>query len=758
MNISSEEKRYRYPGVQPFTEKDHDTFNGRDSDLAILKRKLYLQNIVVLQSKSGYGKSSLINAGLIPQFELGDDEYYYLILNLQFDDLSKSPLQIFNKYLSAILEKKREIASQYIIQSGNQDLQKYLEYELNLQQVRAVSIWQYLKSIEFLEKIIIEDDALKSNKQLKFFIVLDQFEKLLLYSDENKLQIEELGRDLADIYYKKIPTNFQEALQLERYSDGEVVINPKFSDFWNTHPEWEVELQKDINVCILIGIRTDKLILIDRLSKIFPDLSLNKYELPLLSIEDAKRAIIVPASLEKKEKFYTHSFVYDNGTIEKIINFLTKKTDQEGLLNTKKFVEAYQLQMICQHIEEKIIKKGFNGFDLGETYIVMPHDIEDMEEIVRNYYVKEIAKFPLKDKKKVEVFIENNLVDDRAERRVIIEQTVAKKKLKELGINEMEADFILSKLESTSTRIIRSDFNHLNHVTLELSHDRLVKPVLEIKKKRDRKKKRVRMLLLGLTIIILTFFVIGSWIYIQRQEINEQITQLNKTILYWKGLSNAKIFEYRMDSLKNIESTLKVKSIKAEILNTKLNNEIASYQLLKSSDKDQALRQINMLLLKNDSLLKLIDKKSIENNDLNMELINFKNRELIFDQIIRTNKDSLNLILTRNNDLLRRLNNPQKNNSTIPEQLKMQFYKPKTMEKIEVGYYYVLSESFNSQSQANQLITEIKNTGKSPVIWYKENTKEYFVYTFRTKDLIAAVVELDWLRRFSKNAFILNSL
>lgn len=51
----------RYPGIRPFRQDERHLFFGRNADAERLLRN---EQVVVLYGKSGYGKSSLLNAGL----------------------------------------------------------------------------------------------------------------------------------------------------------------------------------------------------------------------------------------------------------------------------------------------------------------------------------------------------------------------------------------------------------------------------------------------------------------------------------------------------------------------------------------------------------------------------------------------------------------------------------------------------------------------------------------------------------------------
>ncbi len=60
---------YRYPGARPFALDQKHLFYGRDQAVRGLHNLLQMEQLVVLYSKSGLGKSSLINAGLLPRVE-----------------------------------------------------------------------------------------------------------------------------------------------------------------------------------------------------------------------------------------------------------------------------------------------------------------------------------------------------------------------------------------------------------------------------------------------------------------------------------------------------------------------------------------------------------------------------------------------------------------------------------------------------------------------------------------------------------------
>ncbi|MCB0613905.1 MAG: ATP-binding protein, partial [Phaeodactylibacter sp.] len=72
---------YRYPGPRPFTSGQQKVFYGREEEVRSLSRLIGREQLVVLFSKSGMGKSSLLNAGIVPKVQ---DEGRLAPLDIRF--------------------------------------------------------------------------------------------------------------------------------------------------------------------------------------------------------------------------------------------------------------------------------------------------------------------------------------------------------------------------------------------------------------------------------------------------------------------------------------------------------------------------------------------------------------------------------------------------------------------------------------------------------------------------------------------------
>jgi len=58
-----------YPGPRPFSSAEANFFVGREREAADLQDLLYAYRSVLLYAQSGAGKSSLVAAGLLSQFD-----------------------------------------------------------------------------------------------------------------------------------------------------------------------------------------------------------------------------------------------------------------------------------------------------------------------------------------------------------------------------------------------------------------------------------------------------------------------------------------------------------------------------------------------------------------------------------------------------------------------------------------------------------------------------------------------------------------
>lgn len=454
MATATQTKRKRYPGSKPFTRDDETLFFGRDEDIAKLVTFIKVEKSTVLYGKSGLGKTSLLSAGVLPRLI---NEHKYYVIPIRFgsytEDNLKHPLDIIEEEV-ARLDRRGTFLDK-------------IESE-------AVSLWQHIKS---LERTLPDRTTL--------LLVFDQFEELFTYPEG----VADFAEALADLLYSRIPKDFQRALRLATRKDPDLL----------TVEECEF-LESPVNLKVLMSIRSDRMSLLDRLSSHIPSILLNCYELNALSWAQAEDAIKGPT--RKDGEFLSAPFDYRPEALEKILNYLTH--------NKTKPIESFQLQILCQHVEDNIVIAN------GDT-CVEADDLGDLEMVYQNFYNNSIKKLGPEDEQlKAQVLIEEGLILEKERRRMTLHEGQVE------SLYNIGPDFLRRLAD---THIIRSEPYSGGGYLYEISHDTLVPPILKAKasryerqkeersqrllavKKRKRKKKIVRAIALFVALPFL--FVLG---------------------------------------------------------------------------------------------------------------------------------------------------------------------------------------------------------------------------------------------------------
>lgn len=287
-------RRHRYPGLVPFRPDQQEVFFGRSSDLDRLADLVLRRQQVLLYGKSGYGKSSLIQAGLIPLLaELPQSVILPIRIGTYLDETSISPVDSIRSSMPAAPET-------------------------------------------FLDKIIPADGALWSlfkghslvaGDARIYYLIFDQFEELFSHPES---RIFTFKKQLAMLLYRVVPQHFREVWELKQ-RDGTLSL---------TAEELE-QLYAPMEIRVLYAIREDRYSELNHLTDHLPDLVHNKYRLLPLSRKQAEEAILKPAALELE--FDSPPFEYSRDALDKMLDFLTQRGEIA--------IETTQLQILCSRIE-----------------------------------------------------------------------------------------------------------------------------------------------------------------------------------------------------------------------------------------------------------------------------------------------------------------------------------------------------------------------------------------------------------------------
>jgi len=426
-------KRYRYPGLSSFENSDQDVFFGRDDDKEYVLRSILLNSCTVICGKSGVGKSSLLNAGVLPEIRKTINQNEKNKLSFQVTRIRTGVWQQGDQI--TLVDRIRKTGNE------NSDENQFL---LFLPDKIKETMWYKFKSLQF--------EGYRIGQKKNILIVIDQIEEVFTYPVD---QFNKVLSELIQLQAQTLPQEIKLAIEEFELRDG--FLGEDINEV----------LYSPIPVKFVIAIRSDKLSLIGRFKKAIPDIYKNVYELLPLSVLQAKHALISP-SQEKSALFLSPCFNVEP-VADLICNFLLNQPNFDLDYNFGDFkIEPFILQIICQHIERKIV------LNTQKTEIT-PDDIFDLNEIIGNYYLESLKELQLSQElfDKMRKLIEEEMIYEPDKRRLSLFEEIICKKLG-IGLLPMKKIFE-SKL-----------FKELSYGSgaYELSHDCLVIPILNFKNAR----------------------------------------------------------------------------------------------------------------------------------------------------------------------------------------------------------------------------------------------------------------------------------
>ena len=430
----------RYPGIRPFSTDESDRFFGRDQDIERLWRLIRLEQVVILYGKSGYGKSSLLAAGIYPKLtqdasaeaSAGKADKRYQHWEMRFGPYqpgqSRRPAEALR---SLILHASPQGDSMALFPTGQ----------------FGTTFWQALKS--------------QQGERKRFILFFDQFEEIFTYPSE---QVQEFKTQLAEALYTAVP---------------ESVANATLG------PEQEAALNEPFELKVVFAIRADRMSQLNALQDYLPNLLRHSYPLDALDEGQATEAVIAPALLGTDHQFDTPPFYYDPPALALIFKELRDP-------NTGK-IETSALQIVCRHVEDNIVGPGGDlpGGDLttfkklsnpGTQLTIGPEDLGDIKSIFRQFYDRTIAALPEARQPAARHLVEDLLIKDGV-RLPFAEKAL----LAEPGITPG----LLQTL--TAASLLRVERDEQGRMLYEVGHDTLVGPISEAAKARRELEEKERL-------------------------------------------------------------------------------------------------------------------------------------------------------------------------------------------------------------------------------------------------------------------------
>lgn len=363
--------KYRFPGLNAYSKEDAPIFKGRDEDSLALYNLVLLNKTLVLHADSGVGKSSLIQAGLLPLIERQNGNTLQTII-IKLTDIKPNPDDV-------------NILTQFVISKIIDHFHYLRENQLSLIDNNSDSFW------------ILNKKSEKNNKS--FFLIFDQFEYLQSFTKE---QIYLLKQELFNLVNPKIPSDIYSSIE-EKISlnQNEIINTTEINEEYNF-------LSLPSRARLLFVIREDKLGFLSTFCDVFPDILKNDFIIDPLSIQDAFHAINDPALLED-DQYKSKAFRFENDQL--LIDLIEKIADKDSL------VDPTQLQIVARDLERNVV------IAKNKT-VIKKNDISEVSDIIKKYYsdswdnITDRLKFSDSDVSHHKKKILPNLIEN--DRRIIV--------------------------------------------------------------------------------------------------------------------------------------------------------------------------------------------------------------------------------------------------------------------------------------------------------------------------------------------------
>lgn len=424
-------KSRRYAGASPFKEEQSNIFFGREVAVLALHRLIKQEALVVLHSKSGIGKSSLIRAGLLPLIR---------------KEASMEPVE-FRLYAAASSDSMAPLATTKEILKQKLGTKSTAPTPIDKLLPNDNSLWRILKEIQIRR---LMEDKEKAIADPPLLLIFDQFEELFTHTRQEQLYFRS---QLAEATTTRLPQRYWEILSLYEGIESPITA------------EERKLLMRPMRIHVLTAIREDRIHLLGDMTDYLPSIGKNWFKLDHLNEQEATQAIEAPA--HQAGDFATPPFTYDPDLRQEIISYLS--SEYVG-------IESAQLQVICDAIDRKMARQKERVATLAITGA--------LENITSNYYWEKIKAIGDEEQElAARRLIEEQLIFEEAERRL----TLYGGQILETGLEQKTLDILIDSYLLRAEPDLRGGYNY------EISHDSLVRPILEAKHERlteERSKER----------------------------------------------------------------------------------------------------------------------------------------------------------------------------------------------------------------------------------------------------------------------------
>ena len=432
--------------------KEGEVLYGRDDDIRDLTQCVLNDTDTLLYGKSGIGKSSILNAGILPAARRSG--YLPVLIRLSHKEKHSYLYQINQAIFNAILHSPAtELRTDVYITNGDMVLnetQSLIREVVPCKDTEDESFYEYFHRHTFYSA---------NGKRLKLLIIFDQFEEIFTLQDDVPKK-KNFFTHLADLLNDIMPDELQQNVEISSDTQEEIIVGGE-SDFENIFDDLNLGVENNLpeyvtdnDIHFVFTIREDFLSEFEYYSAAIPSLKQNRYGLRPINEEQAAQIILRPIPE-----------LIDESVAKLIIEEITGKKDFkiDGVpeIEVDSAVLSLYLNRLYEAKEGKTITKKLVEQKGGE--------------IISDFYndaLSEISDSTIE-------YLENMLLNGQGRRDNITVYDA----INDGNISEQELDILYNK-----KKILRQ-FNYANELRIEYVHDILCPVVKEHKLQREQERR-----------------------------------------------------------------------------------------------------------------------------------------------------------------------------------------------------------------------------------------------------------------------------
>ena len=275
---------------------------------------------------------------------------------------------------------------------------------------------------------------------------------------------------LARLHTNESGYFYSDAPEEGRENSRRALVIDQFEELFSTHAEsWEQReafflqlaqaMEDDPYLWVVLVMREDYIAALDPYAHLLPGGLRTRYYMQRLSRESAIKAVRKPVETVRP---------YEEGVAEKLVEDLSRikvqKPDGTQDFEPGQYVEPVQLQVVCYGLWQNLPTEGTR---ITERDLL---EVGDVDEALGKYYAERVAGVAK------EKHVKERLIRDWIEKKLIAPGAIRSMVMRETGRRSAGIrDDVIQALQSD---LVRAE-NRGGAIWYELTHDRLVSPILE---------------------------------------------------------------------------------------------------------------------------------------------------------------------------------------------------------------------------------------------------------------------------------------